>query len=499
MTAPNILFVLPFVGLLGSIALLPVFAPELWERRHERIALLWALASIVPGIAAFSLGFVADSVLHTLLFEYLPFIVMAFVLYVIAGEVRVSGQLSGTPLGNSILLFVGTVLASFMGTTGASMLLVRPLLRANASRRHRVHQVVFLIFLVSNAGGALTPLGDPPLFLGFLKGVSFDWTLKHLWSPTLILSGVLLICFFFIDRYHWIREGSPVGGSSGSKLRIQGGVHAALLLVCAGVVLASGLLRDHELFTDSEAAALHQPRLVEAESQLREAEARASVAGGCEDILRARARLNELRAIQEASAQRGVSLGTVHLSWLQLLRDGLLVLCAFISLALVPPRVRRSDGFTWAPVREVAVLFAAIFITMAPVIQMLQAGVDGPFDQLILGVVRADGSPIPFRYYFATGALSAFLDNAPTYFVFFNMAGGGAQALMNEVSALAAISAGAVFFGAMTYVGNAPNFMVRSIAAREGVAMPSFFGYIGRWSLPILLPLLLLLGCCFFA
>jgi Na+/H+ antiporter NhaD/arsenite permease-like protein len=499
MTAPNSLFVWPFVGLLGSIALLPVIAPKLWEHKHERIALLWALASVIPGIAVLGFGVVADSVLHALLSEYLPFIVIAFVLYVIAGEVRVSGRLSGTPLGNSILLLIGTVLASLMGTTGASMLLVRPLLRANARRRQRVHQVVFLIFLVCNAGGALTPLGDPPLFLGFLKGVSFGWTFAHLWSPTLVLSGALLSVFFILDRHYWMREGSPVGDSSGGKLRIQGGVHAALLLVCACIVLASGLFRDHELFRDTEAAAFHEPRLAEAESQLREAQARASVAGGCEDILRARARLNELRALQEASAQRGLSFGTVHLSWLQLLRDGLLVLCAFISLALVPPRIRRSDGFTWAPVREVAVLFAAIFITMAPVIQMLQAGVDGPFAQLILGVVRADGSPIPFSYYCATGVLSAFLDNAPTYLVFFNMAGGEAQALMNEVSALAAISAGAVFFGAMTYVGNAPNFMVRSIAASEGVLMPSFFGYLSRWSVPFLLPLLLLLGWCFLA
>ena len=433
----GVLWGLPFAGMLLSIALLPLLLPQFWHRHFGKVALGWALAMLLPFAATFGPAAAAHGLAHTLLAEYLPFIVLLVALYTISGGIYVRGNLHGSPGLNCGLLALGAALASVMGTTGASMLLIRPLIRANDNRRHAVHVVVFFIFIVSNAGGALTPLGDPPLFLGFLQGVSFFWTVGHLLPETLFLVGALLLIFWLIDRHFYAKEGVQRRDPTPDTPRV--GLDGAInLLPLAGVValvLMSG--------TWKPAITLHL--------------------------------LGTPVALQDA------------------LRDvGLLVLTG-ISLAITPSSVRRANQFSWGPMAEVAKLFIGIFITMLPVLAMLKAGLEGPFAAIARAVTGPDGQPLPWAYFWFTGVLSSFLDNAPTYLVFFNLAGGDATTLMGPLaSTLAAISAGSVYMGANSYIGNAPNFMVKAIAEERGIRMPSFFGYMA-WSSAVLLPLFALI------
>jgi Na+/H+ antiporter NhaD/arsenite permease-like protein len=319
-----------------------------------------------------------------------------------------------------------------MGTTGASMLMIRPLLRANDNRRHRTHVVVFFIFLVSNVGGSLTPLGDPPLFLGFLQGVGFFWTAEHMWAKTVFLSAALLAIFYAIDRYWYAKEDLlPLDPTPDTPaFGIDGRANIALMLAISGCVLMSGLW---------------QP-------------------GIAWDVF-----------------------GT-EVALPQLARDVALLAIAAASLQFTPRALHDANQFSWAPLAEVAKLFLGIFATIIPVIAMLRAGRDGPFAAVVELVTGADGEPLPAMYFWATGVLSAFLDNAPTYLVFFNLAGGDARHLMTTLApVLIGISAGSVFMGAMTYIGNAPNLMVATIALNAGVKMPAFFGYLA-WSCAVLLP-----------
>ena len=424
----------PFAGLLLSIALLPLFAGHLWHHHFGKITAAWSLAFLLPFAAMFGVGVAGASVVHALLAEYIPFVVLLTALYVVAGGIYIRGSLTGTPVLNTAILAIGAVLASFMGTTGASMLLIRPLLRANAGRKQVVHIVVFFIFIVSNAGGSLTPLGDPPLFLGFLKGVDFSWTLVHIWQQALFLIGVLLVLFFALDSWMHRREGPasvPAAGTATEKLGFDGKLNFALLAVVVGLVLMSGMWKSSVTFNVA-----------------------------------------------------GTDVGLPGL-----MRDIGLVAVTLLSLALTPKLVHTNNQFGWAPMQEVAKLFAGIFLTIIPVLAMLKAGVDGPFGAIVRAVTRADGSPDPAMYFWATGVLSSFLDNAPTYLVFFNTAGGDPATLMTSMApTLVAISAGAVFMGANSYIGNAPNMMVKAIAEDRGVPMPSFFGYM-LWSVGILVPL----------
>ena len=427
----------PFAGILLSIALMPLLAPTVWHHHFGKITAAWALAFLLPFAAVFGVGAAGVNLVHALVAEYLPFVILLTALYTVAGGIYIRGNLSGTPLLNTGILAVGAVLASFMGTTGASMLLIRPLIRANDNRKHVAHVVVFFIFIVSNAGGSLTPLGDPPLFLGFLKGVEFSWTLRHLFPETLFLVVVLLALFFVLDSWYARRNGERNGvdptpdNATPVQLGFDGKVNFALLAVVVGLVLLSGLWKT--------------------------------------DV-----------AWQVAGAEVGLP---------GLVRDVGLVVVALLSLVLTPRVVHESNQFGWAPMQEVAKLFAGIFLTIIPVIAMLKAGVDGPFGAIVRAVTNPDGTPNPAMYFWATGALSSFLDNAPTYLVFFNTAGGDAQVLMTTMAGtLSAISAGAVFMGANTYIGNAPNLMVKAIAEDRGVRMPSFFGYMA-WSFGILVPL----------
>ena len=398
---PAALWVLPFVAMLLAIAVAPLWAAHWWERNGNKL-----LVAGLLGLPVMALYLHREPVaLVHVGEEYLSFMVLLASLYVIAGGVRLTGDLEATPRVNTTFLAVGTVLASVLGTTGASMLLIRPLLQTNRQRTRVRHTVVFFIFLVSNIGGLLTPLGDPPLFLGYLQGVPFAWTFR-LWPHWLLAVLPLLLLYFVWDSVHHARE--PLAAlerdrTGAERLRVEGLLNGLWLL---GVVGAVALLRA---------------------------------------------------------------------PW----REAVMLGLAALSLALTPRPVRRANGFTAAPMVEVAVLFFGIFVTMIPALELLRAR-GGE-----LGV-RA-----PWQFFWATGMLSSFLDNAPTYLTF--LALGQGLGLAPEVigvphTVLAAISAGAVFMGANTYIGNAPNFMVKAIAEEARVPMPGFLGYMA-FSGAVLLPL----------
>ena len=436
------LWAVPFAGVLLSMALIPLKAPDFWHHHFGKVTLAWSLAFIVPFAIVFGVGMAGSTLWHAAVAEYIPFIVLLTALYTVAGGIHIRGNLHGTPMLNTGLLAIGAVLASVMGTTGASMLMIRPLIRANDNRIHRAHIVVFFIFIVANAGGSLTPLGDPPLFLGFLKGVDFFWTVKHIFPETAFLLGSLLALFCAIDAWWYRREGVlPVDTTPDTRRIGFDGRFNFLLLGCiVGLVLLSGIWKSSVVLQ-----------------------------------------------IQ------GIDIGLPGL-----VRDiGLLAVTA-VSLKLTPALVHKANQFSWGPMQEVAKLFAGIFLTIVPVIAMLKAGVDGPFSGVVMAVTRPDGTPDPAMYFWASGLLSSFLDNAPTYLVFFNTAGGDPQLLMTTLApTLAAISAGSVFMGANTYIGNAPNLMVKAIAEERGVTMPGFFGYMA-WSCAVLVPLFILMTFIWF-
>ncbi|MEM5277410.1 sodium:proton antiporter [Cupriavidus taiwanensis] len=434
---------LPFAGILLSIALWPLLGPKFWHHHYGKIAAGWGLLFLLPFAFVFGAHAAAVSTVHALLAEYLPFIALITTLYIVAGGICVRGNLHGTPGLNTGILALGTLLASLMGTTGAAMLLIRPLLRANDNRRHVAHVVVFFIFLVANAGGSLTPLGDPPLFLGFLKGVDFFWTLRNIFPETLFVCAALLLVFYLVDRHYYHNKeeqlaSDPTPDSGG--IAIEGKFNFVLLLAVVSLVLMSGLWKPGISF----------------------------------DIMGT-----------EVPLQAAV-------------RDALLVVVAVVSLLVTPRAARVGNEFNWEPILEVGKLFAGIFLTIIPVIAMLKAGADGAFSGVIRAVSDANGQPVDGMYFWATGVLSSFLDNAPTYLVFFNTAGGDPATLMTrDASTLAAISAGAVFMGANTYIGNAPNLMVKAIAENRGVRMPSFFGYM-LYSGIFLMPLFVIMTFLFF-
>jgi Na+/H+ antiporter NhaD/arsenite permease-like protein len=493
--------VIPFAGILLSIALFPLIAPHFWHYHFPKVSAFWAFVFALPFLAAYSdnawLSIVAvllpvgpfilviaskerpkalwgglftlfiatftglfilhgvggaawHEILHIYIVDYIPFIILLWALYTVAGGIVVSGTLRGSPAVNTVMLLIGTIIASWIGTTGAAMVLIRPLLRANKWRRKKVHVVVFFIFLVANIGGSLTPLGDPPLFLGFLHGVSFFWTF-HILPEMLVVSIILLILFFGLDSYYYRKEDPPPEDGEGEPIRVSGIYNFLFLGGIVGSVLMSGT-----------------------------------------------AKLGE------------VNIMGVHQTIQNLLRDALLVTMGVLSLAVTPQKLRKANEFTWAPIQEVAYLFAGIFMTIIPALAILKAGSEGAFAFLVNAVNT------PGQYFWATGVLSSFLDNAPTYLTFFSSAQGKLYPGVSELEAvpylmghvkegvvngsayLAAISAGAVFMGANTYIGNAPNFMVKSIAEESGIPMPSFFGYMFKYSLTILVPLFIIVSLIFF-
>ncbi len=438
----SLLWGLPFAGMLLSIAIFPLAASHFWHHHYGKIAAFWALAFLVPYASTFGIRTASTDLVHTALLEYVPFIILLFALFTISGGLLVIGNIHGSPGTNTALLATGTFLASFIGTTGASMVLIRPLLRANDDRKYNVHTVIFFIFLVSNIGGSLTPLGDPPLFLGFLQGVEFFWTTTHLAPETLLLVVILLVAFYAMDSFFYAKEGAtrPDPTPDTPRIGLLGLVNIPLLLGVVAAILMSGLWKP----------------------------------------------------------AFGVEIMGTWVEGQNLLRDVIIVLLALLSLVLTPKDIRKRNEFDWEPIKEVAKLFAGIFSTIIPVIAILRAGSDGAAASLVNLVTTSDGQPIDQMYFWMTGLLSGVLDNAPTYLVFFNLAGGDVENLMGpNASILAAISAGAVFMGALTYIGNAPNFMVLAIAKSRGVKMPTFFGYL-LWSVAILVPSFLLLTWVFF-
>ncbi len=433
-----VLGTVPFAALLGAIAVFPLI-PALahwWHSNLSRllVSVLAAIATLVYIGVAMGWHEVGLSLHHAVLDEYVPFIVLLFALYAISGGIHLGGDLPATPLTNTTVLAVGAGIASFIGTTGASMLLIRPLLKTNRARTHKVHTVVMFIFLVSNIGGALLPIGDPPLFLGYLAGVPFFWTFS-LWFEWLFVNIVLLIVYFIWDTFQYRREAPAVrmfDRTDVEPLRLDGWWN---LLWLGGVVACVAFVQPGKPFP-------------------------------------------------------GTDLVTVDF-----LREGLMLLLVVVGLWSTPSSIRKANRFDWHAILEVAAIFIGIFIAM----------------QVPLTVLKAEGSAIAVQlteswmYFWITGGLSSVLDNAPTYLVFFNLsqAGGVAEGVPavaleggGEIDALhlTAISLGAVFLGAMTYIGNGPNFMVKAIAEQDGVKMPSFFGYVIRYSIPVLIPVFVIVA-----
>jgi len=438
--APGIFSVIPFVALLLCIAVLPLIpaTEHWWEHNKNRLAVALALAActLVYYFFAFGVGEVVTVLDHAIMGEYIPFIVLLFALYVISGGISLKGDLAAVPATNTAFLATGALVASFVGTTGASMLLIRPLLLTNHQRRHVRHTVIFFIFLVSNIGGCLLPIGDPPLFLGYLRGVPFLWTFG-LWLPWLTMCGILLVVYYVWDRQAFKKESHTdliLDRFERKPLRLEGTTN---LLLLGGVVFCVALVKPGEEF---------------------------------------------------------LGLGFKAFPFM---RELMMLGLAALSVKLTTPRIRSDNKFDYHAILEVAALFIGIFICMQAPIQILRAS----------GEQLAPLLDSPHKFYWATGVLSSFLDNAPTYVVFFEtaetMTGHGAAGAVRLAdggvileSWLVAISLGAVFMGAMSYIGNGPNFMVKSIAEQSGVKMPSFFGYMG-YSCLILVPLFVVVTMIF--
>lgn len=441
---PHVFAVAPFLMLLGAIALFPLvkFTEHWWESNANRflVAVVLAGVTLLYYLTIYqeaSLMAVWHRIDHAILGEYIPFIVLLFSLYVISGGIRISGDLKARPMTNAGFMLTGGLLASFIGTTGAAMLLIRPLLETNAERRFRQHTVVFFIFIVCNCGGCLLPIGDPPLFLGYLQGVDFLWTMTALWKPWLLANTLLIILYLVVDKFYFYRKETlkdlRQDETHTTRLQVRGLMPNALLLL--GVILAVALLDPNKPFP-----------------------------------------------------------GTNWYPYVYL-RETIQLTLVGLSLWLGSQAIRRENRFNYHAIVEVAALFVGIFICMQPALEILnERGPDLGIDS-------------PTKFYWITGALSSVLDNAPTYLVFFKTADAqmGAQSLIDMLGDpssaaylnLVAISLGSVFMGAMTYIGNGPNFMVRAIAEEAGVKMPSFFGYVIFFSIPILLPILAIVAFVF--
>jgi Na+/H+ antiporter NhaD/arsenite permease-like protein len=442
--------IIPFVGMLLSIAIMPLVLPDWWEKNLLYVVIFWSLTFLVPFAISYGPHEAGFEFFEIMLLDYLPFIVLLWGLFAVSGGIVLKGSLSGSTKVNIVLLLIGTVLASWVGTTGASMLLIRPLLRANKWRQKKAHIVVFFIFLVSNIGGCLTPIGDPPLFLGFLRGVPFFWTTTKL-LPILLLNVVLLlVMFFFIDKRLYkkeIAEGrKPEASETKDPLRVEGLHNLIFLAMIIFAVILSGVVAKQPAFYD---------------------------------------------ALTESA--KGIHFAyDIVIPFGSLLQIAIILLAGFLSVRTTKKALHEENHFTWAPIQEVGTLFIGIFITMIPALAILNArGAE-------LGLSSE------WQFFWASGGLSSFLDNAPTYLVFMTTAGslGATTGLTTAVGTIApslliAISAGSVFMGANTYIGNAPNFMVRSIAEENAVKMPSFFGYI-TWSLRFLIPVFLIDTVVFF-
>jgi Na+/H+ antiporter NhaD/arsenite permease-like protein len=418
-TPPSPVLLLPFAAQLLAIALMPFLAPHWWERNYPKVSVILGSITVLYYLLLLHSGVRLLETLH----EYTSFIILLASLFIVTGGIHFGIRGVATPRFNALFLIGGALLANLIGTTGASMLLIRPWIRVNKTRFTSFHGV-FFIFLISNIGGSLTPIGDPPLFLGFLRGVPFWWTLRHLWQPWLVVVCFLVVIFYLIDRMNFLRAPASV--------------------------------------------------------RLEEASDETWCVEGLGNLI-----------------PLGMILGAVFLAspW----RELVMACAAGLSWFLTPRRIHQHNEFTLTPIREVAWLFLGIFATMVPALHYLQHHAGDIASSMGMG---------PTQFYYLTGLLSSVLDNAPTYLALLSvemgLQGGSIgnpadvlQVALNDPKHLIAISLGAVFFGAMTYIGNGPNFMVRSIITEAGGKAPGFFGYLLRYAVPILLPVLALAGWLF--
>ena len=424
----SVMSLLPFVLMLGAIAFLPLFWNHHWEKNKVKLLIAGILS--LPSVIFLIRNGSEMRLVHTIIFDYVPFIILLGSLYVITGGIRLSENIEGKPLVNLSFLAAGTLLASVMGTTGAAMLLVRPLIQANKNREQKVHTLLFLIALAANCGGLLSPIGDPPLFMLYLRGAPFTWFLNLL-PQWLFVNGVLLAIFFLIDSYYYKCEPAHEKAQTfpkGGAIKIGGKLNFIWL---AGVILSVALING---------------RYIEA----------------------------------------------VHSSeYLGFIREGVILLMALSSLLITSARIRESNNFSWGPIEEVAYLFIGIFITMVPCLLYLEA------NAWSLGLISPRG------FFYASGFLTSFLDNTPTAVTFYSLAHGLGLRTPGMIAGipvplLKAISLGSVFFGSMTYIGNAPNFMIKSIAEENNIVMPHFFAYVFKFSLLILFPVFILMQFLFF-
>lgn len=439
----SLIFCIPFVGMLLSIAICPLINNEWWEKKRGIVVIIWSLLFLIPFGIKYGAGTAVAHLGEIVLGDYISFIVLLFGLFCVSGNICVKGKLAGTPKVNVAILLIGGIIASWVGTTGASMLLIRPMIRANEWRKRKVHSIIFFIFIVSNIGGCLTPVGDPPLFMGFTHGVPFAWSF-HLF-PVFVINVVILLALYIIIEMRAYKKDCADGlnpGLSDTKdpIRIEGAHNLVFILCIVGAVILSGTL------------------------------------GGFADVF-----------------NKGIVIeGDVVLNYATMVEMAIILLAALLSFKTTKKQTRIDNNFSWAAIEEVAVLFIGIFITMIPALLILEArGAE-------LGITKN------WQMFWATGMLSSFLDNTPTYLVFFETALSlkATETLIGTVAIpqtmLLAISCGAVFMGANTYIGNAPNFMVKSVAEESGIKMPSFFGYM-LWSLSCLIPVFLLDTLLFFS
>lgn len=427
---------IPFAIMLLMIAIGPLVAEKFWEKNVNK--LLVSLILGVPTAVCLIIGDMTQELEHQLFFDYIPFIVLLLALFVVTGGIHLAGDIKAKPWVNTLFLATGWGLASIMGTTGAAMLLIRPLITTNQQRKHVVHTILFFIALVANCGGLLTPLGDPPLFMLFLRGASFTWFF-HLIPEWFFTGAILLIIYFCMDTYYYKQE-HWTALSADSRERVRLSLHGKInLIYLLGVILSVAFINEGTI-----------------------------PAMGAEDAP----------------------------LWLKYLREIVLLSLTGLSLYTTPKAVRYDQNhFTWGPIVEVAVLFLGIFTTMTPALAFLKANAAN------LGLAHT------WQFYYATGALSSFLDNTPTAVAFYSVATGLTPDQMAAFGTtmvagipeilLEAISLGAVMFGAMTYIGNGPNFMVKAIAEENNIKMPSFFGYMIKFSLIILLPVYILVQLIF--
>lgn len=417
---------LPFVLMLLTIAVAPLAVPHWWEKNRNKLIVSIVL-SIPIIIYLLSIG-MAERIAHQILFDYIPFIILLGSLFTITGGIYLEGDIAARPAINTLFMGIGAILASFMGTTGAAMLLIRPLIKTNSQRKYVTHTVLFFIAIVANCGGVLTPLGDPPLFLLYLRGVPFEWFF-NLTKEWFVVNALLLTIYYFVDRYYYKKEPtSSIQKDEAERIPLK--LHGKRnFLFLAGVILSVAFLNEKFLHF------IHENH------------------------------------------------------YYGFIREAVILSMALLALKFSKEGTRENNNFTWHPIVEVAFLFLGIFITMIPTLEYLQQNAQH------LGVTK------PWQFYFATGALSSFLDNAPTAISFHSLAL-GLKPVGNLIAGitpdlLAAISLGAVFFGSMTYIGNGPNFMVKAIAEENKISMPSFFGYMLKFSLVILLPIYILVALIF--